>query len=165
MTQDIPRLKAFPIFMRVDGEAVVIVGGGDEALAKARLLGQSSARLRVVAADAKPDLLEWIAANGAEHIETGYAPAHLDGAALVFAATGEESFDRRIAEDARTGRRSGKRRGSAGTLRLLHPGDRQPRAARRSDRHGGCGTRTCSDGAREDRPAAVAVARTTRGAG
>ena len=29
--------------MRVEGEIVVIVGGGEEALAKARLIGQSSA--------------------------------------------------------------------------------------------------------------------------
>jgi uroporphyrin-III C-methyltransferase / precorrin-2 dehydrogenase / sirohydrochlorin ferrochelatase len=101
MTQDIPRLKAFPIFMRVDGEAVVIVGGGGEALAKARLLSQSSAKLRIVAPYAEPALIEWIAANAAEHVETDYAPAHLDGAALVFAATGEESLDRRVAEDAR----------------------------------------------------------------
>ena len=36
MTKESPRLNAFPIFMRVVGEAVVIVGNGDEALAKAR---------------------------------------------------------------------------------------------------------------------------------
>ena len=52
MTQDTPRLNAFPIFMRVEGEAVVIVGDGEEALAKARLLGQSSATLRIVSPDA-----------------------------------------------------------------------------------------------------------------
>ena len=44
MTKDTPRLNAFPIFMRVDGGAVVVVGNGDEALAKARLLSQSSAK-------------------------------------------------------------------------------------------------------------------------
>lgn len=101
MTKDTPRLNAFPIFMRVEGEAVVIVGNGDEALAKARLLSQSSARLVVVAADAEPALREWIAANGAEHVEAAYEPSHLEGAALVFAATGEEELDRRISEDAR----------------------------------------------------------------
>ncbi len=56
MTKDAPRLNAFPIFMRVEGEAVVIVGDGDEALAKARLLSQSSAQLRIVAADPEPAL-------------------------------------------------------------------------------------------------------------
>ncbi len=41
------RLNAFPVFMRVEDRIVVIVGGGEEALAKARLLSQSSARLRI----------------------------------------------------------------------------------------------------------------------
>jgi uroporphyrin-III C-methyltransferase/precorrin-2 dehydrogenase/sirohydrochlorin ferrochelatase len=104
MTQDIPRLNAFPIFMRVEGEAVVIIGGGDEALAKARLLSQSSARLTIVAADAEPALREWIATNGAEHIEAAYASIHLKGAVLVFAATGDETLDRRISQDARSAR-------------------------------------------------------------
>lgn len=101
MTEHAPKLNAFPIFMRVEGEAVVVVGGGEEALAKARLLGQSSARLRVVAADADPALREWIAANGVEHVATEYASAHLHRAVLVFAASGDERLDRRVAQDAR----------------------------------------------------------------
>ena len=101
MTKETPRLNAFPIFMRVAGEAVVIVGNGDEALAKARLLSQSSARLRIVAADAEPALREWIAASGAEHVAAAYESIHLDGAALAFAATGDEALDGRISGDAR----------------------------------------------------------------
>ena len=63
-----PKLNAFPVFMRVEGETVVIVGDGDEALAKARLLGQSSGHLRIVAPEASADLLGWIAANAAVHV-------------------------------------------------------------------------------------------------
>lgn len=101
MKKETPRLNAFPIFMRVAGEAVVIVGDGEEALAKARLLSQSSAALRIVSADPQPGLLEWIAANGSVLIQAGYAQEHLTGAVLVFAATGDEALDRRICEDAR----------------------------------------------------------------
>ena len=101
MTKEIPGLNAFPIFLRVEGGVVVIVGGGDEALAKARLLGQSSAHLRIVATDVEPSLNTWIAANGVELIDAEYSPFHLEGARLVFAATGSEAMDRRIVEDAR----------------------------------------------------------------
>jgi uroporphyrin-III C-methyltransferase/precorrin-2 dehydrogenase/sirohydrochlorin ferrochelatase len=101
MPQDAPRLNAFPVFVRVEGKTVVVVGDGEEALAKARLLGQSSARLRIVAGDASPELADWIAANGADHIAGAYAPRHLDDAVMVFAASGEESLDRRVVEDAR----------------------------------------------------------------
>ena len=40
VTQPTTKLNAFPVFVRVEGRVVIIVGGGDEALAKARLLGQ-----------------------------------------------------------------------------------------------------------------------------
>ncbi|TIU66652.1 MAG: uroporphyrinogen-III C-methyltransferase, partial [Mesorhizobium sp.] len=49
MSQANAKLNAFPVFMRVEGEAVAIIGGGEEALAKARLIGQSSAALRIIA--------------------------------------------------------------------------------------------------------------------
>jgi uroporphyrin-III C-methyltransferase/precorrin-2 dehydrogenase/sirohydrochlorin ferrochelatase len=95
------KLNAFPVFMRVEGEAVAIVGNGEEALAKARLLAQSSATLRIIADDADPELLNFIAAASAEHVNAAYDAVHLEGAALVFAASGDEALDRRVVEDAR----------------------------------------------------------------
>ncbi|MBL8578128.1 MAG: uroporphyrinogen-III C-methyltransferase [Mesorhizobium sp.] len=101
MTKDAPRLNAFPIFMRVEGEVVAVIGDGDEALAKARLLDLSSATLRIVSANPEPALREWMSANSAEHRAHDYSPADLDAATLVFAATGDEALDRRIVDDAR----------------------------------------------------------------
>lgn len=101
MSQANAKLNAFPVFMRVDGEAVAIVGNGEEALAKARLLAQSSAALRVIAEDADPELLSFIAAAGAVHVDAAYDAAQIEGAAMVFAASGDEALDRRVAEDAR----------------------------------------------------------------
>ena len=101
MTSNLARLNAFPVFMRVEGETVVIVGGGAEALAKARLLGQSSAALRIVSEAIDPELRAWIASNGAEHVDARYAASHLNGAVLVFAATGDEAIDARVSADAR----------------------------------------------------------------
>lgn len=96
-----PKLNAFPVFMRVEGEAVAIVGGGEEALAKARLLGQSSAVLCIIADNAEPDLLAFIAQTGANHVTAAYDTAHLEGAVMVFAASGNEALDRLVVEDAR----------------------------------------------------------------
>jgi len=95
------KLNAFPVFIRVDGRRVVVVGNGEEALAKARLVGQSSACVMIVADRAAPVLRRWAADNGAELAEAEYRPAHLEGAVLVFAATGDEALDRRISDDAR----------------------------------------------------------------
>lgn len=101
MSADVAKLNAFPVFMRVEGRRVVIVGGGEEALAKARLMAQSSAALTIVTETPEPALVEWVAANDATLLREPYAPAHLEGAVLVFAATGEEAADRAVVRDAR----------------------------------------------------------------
>ncbi|MGB6116688.1 MAG: NAD(P)-dependent oxidoreductase, partial [Mesorhizobium sp.] len=59
-----PRINAFPLFMKVADKLVVIVGSGEEALANARLIGQSSARIRIIAHPAEASLAEWATANG-----------------------------------------------------------------------------------------------------
>jgi uroporphyrin-III C-methyltransferase/precorrin-2 dehydrogenase/sirohydrochlorin ferrochelatase len=101
MTSINPPINAFPVFMKVEGRVVVVIGNGDEALAKARLLSQSSAVIRVVADEPEDGLLDWLAGNRAVLMPAPYHPSLLRDAALVFAATGEEAIDRRISDDAR----------------------------------------------------------------
>jgi uroporphyrin-III C-methyltransferase/precorrin-2 dehydrogenase/sirohydrochlorin ferrochelatase len=101
MASDPRKLAAFPVFMRVENRAVVIVGGGEEALAKARLLAQSSAALTIVADEPEESLVEWAGANGAAIVREAYDASHLAGATLVFAASGDEALDRRVVADAR----------------------------------------------------------------
>jgi uroporphyrin-III C-methyltransferase / precorrin-2 dehydrogenase / sirohydrochlorin ferrochelatase len=101
VTEATAKLNAFPVFLRVEGRIVVIVGGGEEALAKARLLTQSSAVIKVVAPAPSPALAAWIAEHGAMHVAAEYHPNHLADAPLVFAASGDEALDRRVSDDAR----------------------------------------------------------------
>jgi uroporphyrin-III C-methyltransferase / precorrin-2 dehydrogenase / sirohydrochlorin ferrochelatase len=95
------KLNAFPVFLRVEGRVVVIVGGGDEALAKARLVGQSSAAIRIVAPQLTHGLAAWVAEHGATHVAGVYRPELLADAVMVFAASGDEALDRRVSDDAR----------------------------------------------------------------
>ena len=101
MPQPSTKLNAFPVFLRVEGRVVVIVGGGDQALAKARLVGQSSALIKIVALEVESELAGWIAQIGATHVEAEYHSAFLADSVMVFAATGDEALDRRVSEDAR----------------------------------------------------------------
>ena len=101
MATDTAKLTAFPVFMRVEGRAVVVVGNGAEALAKARLIGQSSADLTIVADAPEPALAAWAEANGARLIRAPYAARYIDNAVLVFAATDDEHQDGVIVADAR----------------------------------------------------------------
>ena len=94
-------LNAFPVFMRVKDRTVVIVGGGEEALAKARLIAQCDTAIRIVAAAPVPALAAFAAERGAELLRAPYEAAQIDGAVLVFAATGAEALDARVIADAR----------------------------------------------------------------
>jgi len=101
MAGETAKLNAFPVFLRVERRRIVIVGSGGEALAKARLMAQSSAELLIVAEKPEPALAAWAAENGAALTRSSYKPALLDGAVLVFAATGDEEADRTVVADAR----------------------------------------------------------------
>lgn len=101
MTLDKTRLNAFPLFLHVQKRPVVIIGNGEKALARARLLGQSSASLTIIADQAEPQLVEWASANHASVVTSRYDRSLLDKSVLVFAATDDEALDRRIVADAR----------------------------------------------------------------
>ena len=88
------KLAVFPAFHKVAGRRVVVVGGGAEAAAKIRLLGETKAEI-VVFAEALDQQtgVDLIAAHG-DWRGAFPAAADLAGAALVFAATGSEERDR-----------------------------------------------------------------------
>lgn len=96
------KLDAFPVFMRVDGRPVVIVGNGKEALARARLIGQSAALLTIIADAPVDGLRNWAGSNGATLLPVQYSAEQLAGATLVFAATGNDASDRAVVADARS---------------------------------------------------------------
>ncbi|MBC8672789.1 siroheme synthase CysG [Aeromonas hydrophila] len=76
-----------PIFCRLDNKPVLLVGGGEVAERKARLLLDAGTQLTVVAPDLDPELAE-LAANGTiEWLAGEFAPQQLAGKWLVVAAT------------------------------------------------------------------------------
>ncbi len=102
MAEPQAKLDAFPVFMLMKGRIVTIVGGGREAFAKARLLSQSSATLRIVAPTLDYDFAEWLAERGGIAYEVcAFKSEHLEGAVLAIAATGDETIDLAVVEAAR----------------------------------------------------------------
>ncbi|HDO1333691.1 TPA: uroporphyrinogen-III C-methyltransferase [Aeromonas veronii] len=76
-----------PIFCRLDNKPVLLVGGGEVAERKARLLLDAGAQLTVVAPELDPELAE-LAANGSiEWLAGEFASEQLAGKWLVVAAT------------------------------------------------------------------------------
>lgn len=81
-------MKTFPMFFQMAGRKVIIVGGGEQAAQKTRLMLKTDARI-VVLADQLEDELAALARSGRITQETGpVTPATFGDTALVFVATG-----------------------------------------------------------------------------
>ncbi|MHB0763688.1 siroheme synthase CysG [Stutzerimonas sp. NM35] len=90
-----------PLFHNLKGRRVLIVGGGDIALRKARLLSEAGALLRVVAPDIGSQLAELVEQGGGHTVLRGYADGDLAGCVLAIAATDDEPLNARVSQDAR----------------------------------------------------------------
>lgn len=76
-----------PIFCQLDNKPVLLVGGGEVAQRKARLLLDAGAQLTVVAPELDPELAELAANDSIEWLAGEFAPQQLAGKWLVVAAT------------------------------------------------------------------------------
>ena len=81
-------MKTFPMFLRMENRTVVIIGGGEQAAQKCRLILKTEARI-VIAADALDDELAALHDAGRIAWHKGaITPALFADTALVFVATG-----------------------------------------------------------------------------
>jgi uroporphyrin-III C-methyltransferase/precorrin-2 dehydrogenase/sirohydrochlorin ferrochelatase len=90
----------FPIFLRLAGEPVLVVGGGEVAARKIDLLLRTSAQVRVVAPELVPGLAELAAAGDITHIAAEFRPEHLEGVRLAIAATDKHAINAWVARQA-----------------------------------------------------------------
>ncbi|MBL4811064.1 MAG: siroheme synthase [Rhodobacteraceae bacterium] len=87
-------MKSFPMFVRMSGREVIIIGGAEQAAQKTRLMLKTEAKIVVFAATLEPEL-EALAIAGEITHQTG-APSRqsLRDAALVFVASGNAEADK-----------------------------------------------------------------------
>ncbi|HBM09004.1 uroporphyrinogen-III C-methyltransferase [Pseudomonas sp. Choline-3u-10] len=90
-----------PLFHNLKGRPVLVVGGGEIALRKARLLSEAGAVLRVVAPEVEAQLSELVAQGGGQTILRGYLAGDLSGCVLAIAATDDEPLNEQVSEDAK----------------------------------------------------------------
>ena len=75
-------LNTFPLSYKVKGQRIVIVGGDEEALNKARLAAKTTASVVIISRQVDADF----STLGVEVLRRPFAESDLDGAALVFVA-------------------------------------------------------------------------------
>jgi uroporphyrin-III C-methyltransferase/precorrin-2 dehydrogenase/sirohydrochlorin ferrochelatase len=90
-----PRERLYPVFLKLAGLPVVVVGGGSIAASKLHGLVEAGARVTVVA----PPICDAIREHPVTLVERAFAPADLDGARWVVAAAPPE-VNREVADAA-----------------------------------------------------------------
>jgi uroporphyrin-III C-methyltransferase/precorrin-2 dehydrogenase/sirohydrochlorin ferrochelatase len=94
-------MEFLPLFHKLRDSQVLVVGGGEIALRKSRLLADAGAVLRVVAPAIDPQLAELVRGSGGQMLDRGYMQSDLDGCQLVIAATDDEPLNAQVSADAR----------------------------------------------------------------
>ncbi len=89
-----------PLFVDLRNRPVLVVGGGEQAAQKVRLLLKAQAAVLVLASDAIPELRE-LARSGAIAVEArAFGQADVLGKAAVFSASGDDAVDAAVAKAA-----------------------------------------------------------------
>ena len=93
-------MNTFPLFFKLEGRKVLIVGGGDVALRKADLLSRAGASITIVAPDICEELQALLHSNQHELIYENYNKKYMQGARVIIAGTDDEALNHQIHADA-----------------------------------------------------------------
>lgn len=85
-----------PLFHSLRGRTLLLVGGGQVALRKARLLTEAGGRVRVVAERIDPELESLVLSAGGTLHRRAYRPEDLQSCVLVVAATDDSELNARV---------------------------------------------------------------------
>ena len=90
-------MKFLPIFLDLADKKCVVVGGGEVAQRKAKLLLRASARVNIISVEFTQSLRE-LSDSRSTLIEQAFTPSHLAGAALIVAATDSAKTNKEVAK-------------------------------------------------------------------
>jgi uroporphyrin-III C-methyltransferase/precorrin-2 dehydrogenase/sirohydrochlorin ferrochelatase len=94
-------MKNFPVFLALQDQVCLVVGGGAVAARKTQQLLNAGAKVFVVAPEIQSSLNELKKAEKIQHIEQEYHEQHLQGMSLVIAATDNSELNNSIAGQAK----------------------------------------------------------------
>jgi precorrin-2 dehydrogenase / sirohydrochlorin ferrochelatase len=94
----------FPMFVKLDGREVLVVGAGRVGEPKIRGLLATGARIRVVAREASQTVRQWAINGEIIFEERGFVPSDLDNVFLVVVATSSRDVNQMIYDEAQSRR-------------------------------------------------------------
>ncbi len=93
-------MRYFPVFLDLADQKVVVIGGGETATQKVRLLLKTTARVVVIAPNLTAELSGFAVAGKITAIKRGFTPSDLNSARLIYAATGNSIVDHAVSDAA-----------------------------------------------------------------
>ncbi len=90
----------FPMFIKLTGKTVLVVGAGNVGESKIAGLFDTGARIRVVSLDASAAIREWAGEGKIELELRAFSPDDLTGAFLVVVATNSRTLNERVYREA-----------------------------------------------------------------
>ena len=91
----------YPIFLKIHGKKCIVIGGGEVALRKVRMLLECGADVTVISPTFHPGLTELAGKKAVHLVRRNYRTGDLRGTAVVIAATDSKRTNHRAAADAR----------------------------------------------------------------
>jgi precorrin-2 dehydrogenase/sirohydrochlorin ferrochelatase len=92
--------ELFPMFMKLEGRQVLVVGAGKVGEPKIAGLLETGARIRVVALQASPAVREWAREGKIELAVRAFSSEDLEGAFLAIVATNSRTLNERVYHEA-----------------------------------------------------------------
>ena len=92
-------MEFLPISWRLQGKRALLVGGGEVALRKGRLLHRSGAFVDVVAPDVCAELRQIVAESQGSLRERAFEESDLQSVSLVICATDNKAIDAEVARE------------------------------------------------------------------
>jgi precorrin-2 dehydrogenase/sirohydrochlorin ferrochelatase len=89
-------MSLFPMFVKLQGRLITIIGGGQIAESKIPGLLEAAARIRLIAPTVSPKIAEWIRTGQIEWWSKTFAPGDLQDTYLVIAATSSSSVNHEV---------------------------------------------------------------------
>ncbi len=93
-------MNTFPLFFKLEGRKVLIVGGGDVALRKADLLSRAGACITILAPSICAELQALLEETKHELIYENYNQDYMTGSRVIIAATDNETLNHQVHADA-----------------------------------------------------------------
>jgi siroheme synthase-like protein len=95
-------MSLFPVFVKLEGRLIVVVGGGNIAEAKIPGVLAAGARIRLIAPAVTPQIAEWVRFGKIDWLSKEFEAADLEGAFLVIAATSAPGVNEAVYREAET---------------------------------------------------------------